>query len=183
MSQKILKIFEKISISLSLLLFVLIFVVGIDYTSSASVSLLESLFPLLFVIGFVVSGYILSWPKSKKCFLIGNCFLATGLFFNFILWFALFQAELETMSAESESVIALGFVFSLIALILYFVSLILHGLGCFLFHETSCVDLDKRVESYKEYKKLFEEGLISQEELDLKKAQLLNIKPDKKVNK
>lgn len=173
MAKKVLNIFEKICISLALLMFVLVFIVGVEARVLKPEILVIS-FAFLFLVLFVVGGFILTWIEAKHASLIGHCFLASGLTFNFLYWFVSYMST-------DDTTYSMAFVFSLIAFILYIASLVLYVVARAISSDENLDDLDVRVEKYKEYKKLFEEGYISQEELDAKKAQLLNVKPVKKV--
>lgn len=171
MAKKVLYIFEKICISLGLLMFVLVFLVGVKATIMSAQFLVKadiSLFLILFVLG----GFILTWVKGKHAPLIGHCFLASGLTFNFLYWFIYFMGT-------TDNTFTLAFVFSLISLVLYIASLVLYVVRKAVSANDDLDNLDERVKKYKEYKKLFDEGFITQEELEAKKVQLLNVKPVK----
>ena len=171
MAKKVLYIFEKICISLGLLMFILVFVAGVEATIlSAKFLVSGEIFLFLFL--FVLGGFILTWVKGKHASLIGHCFLASGLTFNFLYWFIYFMGT-------TDNTYTLAFVFSLISLVFYIVSLVLYVVRKAISVNDDIDNLDERVKKYKEYKKLFDEGFITQEELEAKKVQLLNVKPVK----
>ncbi len=169
MAKKLLTIFEKICISISLLMFVLIYIAGGVANYLLGATILNEAF--LFLTLFVVGGFILTWVKAKYTYLIGTCLYASALVFNFLFWFLTFS---------SSSNVLIAFIFSLIGLLMYIASVILRTINNALGSVSSLENLDDRIEKYKEYKKLFDEGLINQEELECKKSQLLNVKPVKK---
>ena len=169
MPKKLLTIFEKICISLSLTMFIFIYLAGGVANYLLGATILNVTFLLLTL--FIVGGFVLTWVKAKYAYLIGTCFFSSGLVFNFLFWFLTLTLSSATMSA---------FIYSTISLVMYIASIILRTINNALGKASSMENLDDRVEKYKEYKKLFDEGLINEEELECKKVQLLNVKPTKK---
>lgn len=70
----------------------------------------------------------------------------------------------------------------IICIVLYIASAILHGISSFITSATSTEDIEKRIEIIETYKKFKDEGIISEEEFQMKKEEILNI-TKKKVSK
>lgn len=139
-------------------------------TTSVTVTILITvgILPLAFLIGFFMILLM-----DKKYYALG-----TGLFLSAPL--CAFILDINQMITTSYFYV--GTIMLIICIVLYIASAILHGISSFITSATSTEDIEKRIEIIETYKKFKDEGIISEEEFQMKKEEILNI-TKKKVSK
>lgn len=149
-------------------------------SGSGSASSTTSVYYLTLVgtIGYVISlsifavGVALFFLGDKKYFAFSS-----GLTFSSpAIMVAILAANLSSVTSSSPTLkLTYGSYFLFIAIACFVASFIIHGINALLTKEKEASDIDKRIELMKGYKEYLKEGIISEEEYEEKKKEIVGI--------
>ncbi len=127
---------------------------------------------LVFLIGFafVVFG-------GKKHFLLASALSLTSP----LVAIGILCANIASFSSSSTAYkINIGGILLFVSAGLYLAAYILHAIGALLSDEMSSAAVDRRIEAVKTYKQYLSEGLIDEQEYEIKKNEILGLSKKEK---
>lgn len=152
---------------------------------------LVTVFSYVFLLITFVVGFVLVMFYSKKYLAIGsglNLISPITCLVVFLNVFILTASSTSSSTTDSSSTsvslkIGVGAILMLVSIVLYIVSYVCYIISNLLVKEIDDNDIDRRIELVKSYKACKEEGIISEEEFQAKKNEILQLSTKKESKK
>lgn len=123
-------------------------------------------------IAIMAIGFILVMFAPKK-----NYFIGLALFLATPLWYLVLVLTQMLNAGDSGYSLGLGSIMMIVGLILLIVSILIHGIGAIVDgNNNDAAKVDERIAIVKTYKEYKDEGVITEEEYQAKKNEILGIK-------
>lgn len=130
----------------------------------------------ILLISFLI-GFILALFGDKKKALIGNALYASAPISCLIIYLSV----TTNLSASTAFKMGLGPIFLFVALFLYAAYLILNGIVKLLFQSGIISDIDERISLLRAYQEFKDQGVITEEEFQAKREEILQLASKKKT--
>ncbi len=194
-TSKMLTIAEKIAFVLSAVMFFVSTFLPIQSlkqsTSSSSSSTASSVFGvntfagLLGLLGGAILlvvfllGFAIALFGDAKKFAIGNAlYLAAPL-----ACLIAFLSVVVNLPSTTSFKAGVGLIMLVVAIVLYIISAVLHAIDSLLDNDSKMNDVDNRIALVRTYKEFKDEGVITEEEFQAKKNEILQLKSGKEAKK
>ncbi len=148
-----------------------------DVTIVNYIEAVESVAYLFTVVVFVI-GFILMIFGGKKHFALSNALSLSSIL---VTIGALLSNMVSYSSSSIQVRIRIGGVFLFVSAGLYLAAYILHAIVALLNKDKNPLSVDERIKAVKDYKQYLDEGIITSEEYEAKKNEILGL--DKKETK
>lgn len=125
-----------------------------------------------FSLAIFLIGFLLLVFGEKKHFIISSALSLSsplavlGVTVSYLVYFS---------SLDTAYELGVGGYLLFVSLALFLAAYILHAIDAMLGKELESVDIDRRIEAVKTYKQYLSEGLISEEEYEKKKSEILGL--------
>lgn len=186
MTKKNLGVFQKIAFILSLIVTLVSFFLPIYVDKSTSTSgkptevmawctkssfvalNLLTMLGLILIVACLIIGGILSYNEKKSIRYVGKGLVAVGFVVPLL-------EDLMFIVSSKENYVSIGFILLVVGVVLLVLSYVL-DIIMFVVDEEECEnDIDSRIEKIRFYKSVLDEGIISEEEYQQKKNEILNL--------
>lgn len=180
MSKKVFCILEKSFVLVSTIVFALSFFLPAFITTSTFHFVLTgvgatSYFILIIPIIAIVGLFLIIWYKKLK--MVGYALVLGSIVSIFALLLATF---LNYTYSGSVIGIGVGFIFVIVSFVLFLIACLFAWVAYLLNGEyQNTLDLDSKIEKVKSYKELEKDGIITKEEYEAKKIEILGLKKEK----
>lgn len=187
MSKKVFCILEKSFVLVSTIVFALSFFLPAFITASTSSSVdysfhfvltgigATSYFILIIPIIAIVGLFLIIWYKKLK--MVGYALVLGSIMSIFALLLATF---LNYTYSGLVIGIGVGFIFVIVSFVLFLIACLFAWVAYLLNGEyQNTLDLDSKIEKVKSYKELEKDGIITKEEYEAKKIEILGLKKEK----
>lgn len=132
----------------------------------------------ILLIAFLI-GFALSMFGDGKKFALGNAlYLAAPL--SCLIAFLSVVVNLPSTTSFKAGV---GLIMLIVAIVLYIISIVLHAIDSLLNNSEKMNDVDQRIALVRTYKEFKDEGVITEEEYQAKKNEILQLKSGKEAKK
>ncbi len=147
-------------------------------TTTAYMNLLALYGGAFLLIAFLLGFAIVLFGDAKK-YAIGSALYCAAPLAALIA----FLSIVLNLSSSSSFKPGIGSIMLFIAIVLYIVSIVLHAINSLLIKDGEMNDVDERIALVRTYKEFKDEGVITEEEFQAKKDEILQLKSKKEAKK